>query len=44
GFANDGQDVPAAGQVASITSTNNFINFCLTAPNTLLTNGKQITT
>lgn len=41
GFANDGQDVPAAGQVASITSTNNFINFCLTS--TLpLTNGKQV--
>lgn len=28
GFANDGNDVPEAGQVASLTSTNNFINFC----------------
>jgi hypothetical protein len=43
GFANDGQDVPTAGQVASLTSTNNFINFCATvdAP---LTDGKQIAT
>ncbi|THH29309.1 hypothetical protein EUX98_g4885 [Antrodiella citrinella] len=44
GFANNGQDVPAAGQVASLTSTNNFINFCLTVPNLPLTNGQQITT
>ncbi|KJA29373.1 hypothetical protein HYPSUDRAFT_61393 [Hypholoma sublateritium FD-334 SS-4] len=44
GFANDGQDVPAAGQVSSLTSTNNFINFCLTVPNLPITNGKQITT
>jgi len=44
GFANNGQDVPEAGQVASLTSTNNFINFCLTAPNLPITNGKQITT
>lgn len=44
GFANDGQDVPAAGQVKSLTSTNNFINFCLTVPNLPITNGKQITT
>jgi len=43
GFANDGQDVPAAGQVPSLTSTNNFINFCLTV-NAPITNGKQITT
>ncbi|EIN13437.1 hypothetical protein PUNSTDRAFT_94490 [Punctularia strigosozonata HHB-11173 SS5] len=41
GFANDGQDVPAAGQVASLTSTNNFINFCA---GQTITNGKQITT
>jgi hypothetical protein len=40
GFANDGQDVPTAGQVASLTSTNNFINFCLTT-NLPLTNGQQ---
>jgi len=39
GFANNGQSVPAAGQVASLTSTNNFINFCL---NSTLTNGQQI--
>ncbi|KIO34540.1 hypothetical protein M407DRAFT_240431 [Tulasnella calospora MUT 4182] len=38
-----GQEVPAAGQVPSLTSTNNYINFCLTQ-NTELTNGKQITT
>jgi hypothetical protein len=30
------------GQVASLTSTNNFINFCLTVPNQQITNGKQI--
>jgi hypothetical protein len=30
--------------VPSITSTNNFINFCLTVPNLPITNGKQITT
>jgi hypothetical protein len=44
GFANDGQDIPADGQVASLTSTNNFINFCLTVPNLAITNGQQITT
>lgn len=43
GFANNGQDVPTAGQVASLTSTNNFINFCLTVPNLPLTNGQQVT-
>ncbi|KDR85218.1 hypothetical protein GALMADRAFT_20910, partial [Galerina marginata CBS 339.88] len=42
GFANNGQDVPTAGQVASLTSTNNFINFCLTVPNLPITNGQQI--
>lgn len=42
GFANNGQDVPVAGQVASLTSKNNFINFCLTVPNLPITNGKQI--
>jgi len=41
-FANDGQDVPVAGQVASLTSTNNFINFCLLS-DLPLTNGQQIT-
>lgn len=44
GFENDGQDVPTEGQVASLTSSNNFINFCLTVPNLPITNGKQITT
>ncbi|RPD63936.1 hypothetical protein L226DRAFT_520630 [Lentinus tigrinus ALCF2SS1-7] len=43
GFANDGQDQPTAGQVASLTSTNNFINFCATVPNLKITNGQQIT-
>jgi len=42
GFENNGQDVPTAGQVASLTSSNNFINFCLTVPNLPITNGKQI--
>lgn len=44
GFASNGQETPEAGQVASLTSTNNFINFCLTVPNLPITNGKQITT
>ncbi|THU97789.1 hypothetical protein K435DRAFT_619218, partial [Dendrothele bispora CBS 962.96] len=44
GFANDGQDQPTEGQVASLASTNNFINICLTVPNLPVTNGKQITT
>lgn len=43
GFQNDGQDVPAPGQVRSLTSKNNFINFCLTVPNSPITNGKQVT-
>lgn len=41
GFANNGQNVPVAGQIASLTSTNNFINFCLTTQ-LPLTNGQQI--
>jgi hypothetical protein len=44
GFKDNGQDVPTAGQVPSLTSSNNFINFCLTVPNLPITNGKQITT
>lgn len=44
GFENDGQDVPTAGQVASLTSSNNFINFCLTVPNLPITNGQQVKT
>jgi hypothetical protein len=43
GFAQDGQQTPAAGQVASLTSTNNFINFCLTVKKPI-TNGQQIKT
>lgn len=42
GFANDGQDSPADGQVASLTSTNNFINFCSTVPNLPITNGASL--
>ncbi|KAI0351866.1 hypothetical protein OH77DRAFT_1563073 [Trametes cingulata] len=44
GFQNDGQDQPTAGQVPSLTSSNNFINFCATVPNLPITNGKQIQT
>jgi hypothetical protein len=44
GFETNGQDPPVAGQVASLTSTNNFVNFCLTVPNLPITNGKQIKT
>jgi len=40
-LALDGQQVPTAGQVPSLTSKNNFINFCLTQ-NVPLTDGKQI--
>ncbi|KAJ7085112.1 hypothetical protein B0H15DRAFT_847170 [Mycena belliarum] len=44
GFADNGQNPPTAGQTASSTSTNNYINFCaLTLPRTPLTNGLQIT-
>jgi hypothetical protein len=43
GFESDGQETPTAGQVASLTSTNNFINFCLTV-NKPITNGQQIKT
>ncbi|KAL1952432.1 hypothetical protein VTO73DRAFT_1581 [Trametes versicolor] len=44
GFENDGQDQPTAGQVPSLTSSNNFINFCATVPNLPITNGLQIKT
>jgi len=44
GFAQNGQNPPVDGQVASLTSTNNFINFCLTVPNLPITDGKQVTT
>ncbi|EJD04996.1 uncharacterized protein FOMMEDRAFT_154159 [Fomitiporia mediterranea MF3/22] len=43
GFAEDGQQVPTEGQVPSLTSKNNFINFCLTV-NKPITNGEQIKT
>ena len=43
GFAQDGQATPVAGQVPSLTSTNNFINFCLTVDKPI-TNGQQIKT
>jgi len=42
GFLNDGQAQPAAGQVPSLTSGNNFINFCATS-NLPKTDGKQVT-
>lgn len=44
GLEQDGQATPEAGQVPSLTSSNNFINFCLTQPNLPLTNGQQVTT
>ncbi|KAF8967741.1 hypothetical protein BDZ97DRAFT_509035 [Flammula alnicola] len=34
--------VPVALQNPSLTSTNNFINFCTTVPNLPITNGKQL--
>jgi len=45
GFASDGLGLNTSkpGQAPSITSTNNFINFCLTVPNLQITNGQQIT-
>ncbi|KAJ7640124.1 hypothetical protein B0H17DRAFT_960638 [Mycena rosella] len=44
-FTDNGQNPPTAGQSPSLTSTNNYINFCaLTLPATPLTNGGQITT
>jgi hypothetical protein len=43
GFFQNGQAVQEAGQVASLTSNNNFINFCATT-NQPLSNGLQIAT
>jgi len=43
-LALDGQAVPDAGQVPSLTSTNNFINYCATQTGVPLTNGQQIRT
>ncbi|KAJ7087546.1 hypothetical protein B0H15DRAFT_297476 [Mycena belliarum] len=43
GFSNNGQDSSVAGQSASLTSVNNFINFCATS--TLpVTNGTKLAT
>ncbi|OCH88981.1 hypothetical protein OBBRIDRAFT_794721 [Obba rivulosa] len=44
GFENNGQVDPEAGQVPSLTSSNNFINFCATVPQLPITNGLQIVT
>jgi len=41
GFEQNGQATPEAGQVASLTSKNNFINFCATTKQPI-TNGQQI--
>lgn len=41
GFAQDGNETPVDGQSPSLTTTNNFINFCLTV-NAPITNGQQI--
>ncbi|KAF7307449.1 hypothetical protein MIND_00539300 [Mycena indigotica] len=44
-FTDNGQNPPVAGQTASTTSTNNYINFCLdTLSTTPLTNGLQVQT
>jgi len=44
-FNDDGQNPPVAGQSPSLTSSNNFINYCATTlPQVPLTNGLQITT
>ncbi|KAI5123725.1 hypothetical protein M0805_000318 [Coniferiporia weirii] len=42
GFEKNGQQTPAQNQVASATSSNNFINFCATVGNLPLTNGQQV--
>jgi len=44
GFAQDGNNPPVAGQASSLTSTNNFINFCDTVSTLPITNGLQIKT
>jgi hypothetical protein len=40
GFLDDGQNPPVAGQAASLTSGNNYINFC---SGQTITNGLQVT-
>lgn len=42
GFENDGQSTPTPGQTPSLTSPNNFINFCATVSHLPLTNGRQL--
>lgn len=42
GFEKDGQEVPTPGQVPSLTSRNNFINFCLKSKGLPISNGKQV--
>jgi hypothetical protein len=44
GFNNDGQNPPVDGQKPSLTSSNNFINFCATSKDLPITNGQQIKT
>ncbi|GAA5840066.1 hypothetical protein JCM3766R1_000664 [Sporobolomyces carnicolor] len=44
GAQQDGQDNPEPNQVASATSGNNFVNFCLTRSDLPLTNGIQVKT
>jgi len=41
GFEDDGLSFAVPGQSASLTSSNNFINFCATLPNLPITNGSQ---
>ncbi|KAH8120497.1 hypothetical protein DFH11DRAFT_1560337 [Phellopilus nigrolimitatus] len=41
GFEKDGQQTPAENQIASATSSNNYINFCATVK-LPLTNGQQV--
>lgn len=44
GFFQDGLATAVPGQVASMTSKNNFINFCKSHPDKPITNGLQIKT
>lgn len=41
-FSNDGMGTPVTGLVSSLTSTNNYINFCAAFSNIPLTNGEQV--
>ncbi|KAJ7706860.1 hypothetical protein B0H17DRAFT_1192423 [Mycena rosella] len=40
GFSKDGQDTPVAGQSGSLTSVNNYINFCATTTQPLTIGGQ----